>query len=921
MAGVGALVVGSLVLMPTLSSADGVDHGTRIVGGRGVQRTTAELAGASHGREPHRAWPARGSGVAKTQSPDALPVRIPGVRQTSPRVAVTNPLTFDGPALENSVTPPDTQGDIGTTQFFITLNTRFKTFTRAGSADGVVDESGDDFFAGEMSPLPPAPRNCNFTSDPHVRFDRLAQRWFIVMIDVPGCDGASANRVMIAVSDGPTITAGTVWTFFHIDAPAGTLADYPTLGIDANALYIGVNDFATTTGSFTASAGYVLRKSSLLGGGPIVSTRFVLAAGSGSGPFTPQGVDDPYDADAHGHFVGVDNAAFGKLDVVTVTNPGGSPTVSTAPLSISSTNFPVPVPHLGNTVGSNGRLDALDDRLFAATMTADGHIWTAHNVGVNSVGGSTSPTRDASRWYEISPGTPVLVQSGTIFDNAATSPVSFWIPTVAVSGQAVMAIGGSAASAGTHADAWYAARLPTDPAGTTDVPARYTASAFSYNPAFDPGTASGRRWGDYSLTRVDPNDNQTLWTIQEYVNATDSWGVKVAKLRAPGPATPAATSAPVPQGATSTHVTLTGTASGGSGWYDPGAAFPQRLGVTIGCGVQVNSVQVVSPTELDLDLDTTGSSLGACSVTTTNPDGQQTTGTDALVVVRYQPDGLLKPTASASFIGDNVYDLTGAGQSVTAPTAHGATQQFDIGVQNDGTTPDNFVLTGAGSAGGITAHYYSGTTDITSAVVAGTFDTGSLDPGAAASYRLTLTVGASAPTGSIRSWPVTARSVHQSTKADVVKPGVKVTGYQPDGMIRTRSSVFVGNNVYNTTGTNQAAKAKTRRTKKAVFYLKVQNDGTFTDTFRLKGPGKKPGVAVTYLAGSTGTTTITSAVTHGTYTLTNLAPGTTRVIRLVVKVKRGASIGAQRSWLITATSTHDGTRKDAVLAKIKVIRG
>jgi hypothetical protein len=834
---------------------------------------------------------------------------------------VTNPLSFDGPALENNITPPDTQGDIGTTQFFITLNTRFKTFTRAGSADGVVDESGDDFFAGVMSPLPPAPRNCNFTSDPHVRFDRLAQRWFLVMIDVPGCDGASANRVMIAVSDGPTITAGTVWSFFHMDAPAGTLTDYPTLGIDANALYIGVNDFATTTGSFTDSAGYVVRKSSLLSGGPIVSTRFVLAAGSGSGPFTPQGVDDPYNADAHGHFVGVDNAAFGKLDVVTVTNPGGSSAVSTAALAVSSTNLPVPVPHLGNTGGNNGRLDALDDRLFAATMTADGHIWAAHNIGVNSSGGSTSPTRDASRWYEISPGAPVLVQSGTIFDNAATNPVSYWIPTVAVSGQRVMAIGGSAASANTHADGWYAGRLPTDPAGATDVPARYTASAFSYNPAFDPGGASGRRWGDYSLTRVDPNDNQTLWTIQEYVNATDSWGVRVAKLRAPGPATPAATSAPVPQGESSTHVALTGTASGGSGWYDPGSGFPQRLGVAVGCGVRVNSVHVDSPTELDLDLDTTGASPGACSVTTTNPDGQQTTGTDALVVERYQPDGLLKPAGSATFIGDSVYNLTGAGQSITAPTPHDASQQFDIGVQNDGTTPDHFVLTGAGSSGGITAHYYSGTTDITSAVVAGTFHTGSLDPGAAATYRLTLTVGSSAPAGSTRSWPVTARSAHQSTKADTVKPGVEVTGYQPDGLIKKRTTAYVGNNIYNTTGMSQAVRARVKRTRKAVFYLEVQNDGTFTDTFRLKAAGNKPGVVVTYLAGSTGTTAITSAVTHGAYSVANLAPGTTRVIRLVVKVKRGISIGARRSWLIVATSAHSGTRKDAVLAKIKVIRG
>src|SRR5919201_1469475 len=118
-----------------------------------------------------------------------------------------------------------------------------------------------------------------------------------------------------------------------------------------------------------------------------------------------------------------------------------------------------------------------------------------------------------------------------------------------------MAIGGSVAGAGARVDAWFSGRLPGDPSGQLDTPTRYTGSTSSYNPPDDPGGSFGRRWGDYSLTRVDPDDNQTMWTIQEYVQAANTRGVRIAKLKAPPPATPASPSpASVATGQASTTV-------------------------------------------------------------------------------------------------------------------------------------------------------------------------------------------------------------------------------------------------------------------------------------------------------------------------------------------------------------------------------
>ena len=101
------------------------------------------------------------------------------------------------------------------------------------------------------------------------------------------------------------------------------------------------------------------------------------------------------------------------------------------------------------------------------------------------------------------------------------------------------------------------------------APANYTASSQGYN--VDTGE-SVYRWGDYSHTSVDPCDGQTFWTIQEYVDSTNSWGVKVGKIPAPAPATPASTSpSAVLAGQASTTVTLTGTSTSGSGFWDPGS--------------------------------------------------------------------------------------------------------------------------------------------------------------------------------------------------------------------------------------------------------------------------------------------------------------------------------------------------------------
>ena len=629
--------------------------GQRLPGQAGIRLSTAELMQRQASAGPAQPRPERELEYPDRrglpQNPDALPLaQWPPADSHAPSpapspAAHTAGLAFDGATLtDTGAFPPDSMGAVGPTQFVTFVNGRLRTFSKAGTADGMINADPDVFFASVMTPVSP-PVVLNFTSDPLVRYDRLSARWVLAIIDVPctngTCTATAANRVLIAVSDAAsngTISGSTVWTFFFFQGDPGTnFLDYPSLGIDANALYIGGNMFSSA-GSFVGTNGYVVQKTSVLSAGPIVVNAFAnLAAGTGAGPFSPRGVDNLDPAASEGYFIGVDNAVFSQLDLRRVTNPGSvSPTLSgNITLTVPTTTFPNPVTHLGNTGGNNGRLDSLDDRLFAATLR-NGRLWTAHNFRVSSAGvaSTTAAARNASRWYEIQnvAATPSLVQSGTVFDNAATLAAArqYFIPSITVTGQGHAVIGFTAAGTPIGATPAYTSRLAGDTLGSMSGPPGAAATTFgtstaNYNPPSDPGGSGGRRWGDYSFTSVDPLDDMTVWTIQEYNQATNSYAVRVGKLLAPPPATPTCSGSPIPFTGPTGDVVISATSSAGSGFFDPGPNLPapalpfSHLSASV-TNATVNSVTYNTPTQVTLNI--TSTVAGLQNVTLTNPDGQ-----------------------------------------------------------------------------------------------------------------------------------------------------------------------------------------------------------------------------------------------------------------------------------------------------------
>ena len=548
--------------------------------------------------------------------------------------------------------PPDAMGAVGPAQFIVAVNNAIITYDKStGAADGVLNVSPGTFFSSVSS-------TAN-VSDPRIRYDRLSDRWFIVVIDRK----ASDNQALVAVSSGGTITASSSWSFFKFIPEPSMFADYPTLGIDANALYIGTNNFGGS--SFSGTSIFVIRKSSILGTGPIVLTSFHAT----NEMFTPTGADNADPLATEGYVIGDDASFYSRLQLRRVSDPGGTPTLSSPVALNTPIDYVSPISVQTDSIA----LDGLGTRVINARFRA-GHLWLTHNVGVDNTGASTTATtitRDGMRWYDItgvaSGETPTFNQVGTVFQPSAsndTSQRSYWDGSINVSGQGHVVLGATAAGSLEPPSAAVTSRLANDSPNTMRDPSIYAVGA-TYS-------ATSARWGDYSMTSVDPEDDMTFWTIVEYSNPeTKQWSVQVLQLNAPLPATPTDCSpATIAPGSSNLSVAVTGVSSNGSGFFDPGTGFARHLTASVsGTGVTVNSVSYTDATHITLNVTAAGNAApGARTITVTNPDGQSVTsssifsveGTPVVGLPSVQTNAATSITLSSAMLNGTVTNDGGA---------------------------------------------------------------------------------------------------------------------------------------------------------------------------------------------------------------------------------------------------------------------
>jgi hypothetical protein len=122
-----------------------------------------------------------------------------------------------------------------------------------------------------------------------------------------------------------------------------------------------------------------------------------------------------------------------------------------------------------------------------------------------------------------------------------------------------------------------------------------------------------------------------------------------------------------------------------------------------------------------------------------------------------RPDGLIRKQGSTWWKGGNVYG-SAADQTIRQRAHRRHTVASFWRVQNDGVRTDAFTLAGTHGTARYKVRYFAGGVDVTRAVVAGTYHTATLAPGARTTVRVEVTPTARARVGRARTFTLRATS-------------------------------------------------------------------------------------------------------------------------------------------------------------------
>ena len=385
--------------------------------------------------------------------------------------------------------PPDTVGAVGIDHFVEAVNSNLSVFEKTTGARVVNISLATLFGIG----------GGGFAGDPRVVFDPDSERFIVIGTDF-------GDRIYLGVSMTSDPTGAFFTTFFITDGgvDAGDFPDYPTLGVDNEGIYVGLNQFG---GGVTGTI-FAIDKAPLIAASPSLGTITAFRELPTGGTIQPTvNYDDP------GVVYLISFASGSSLQLSSIDGPLTAPTLTDiGTVDIPAFGFPPDVEALGSTVP----LDSVDSRLMNA-IYRNGSVWAAHAVDVDG--------RAAARWYEADPVTLTAVQVGTVAD----SELGLVMPTIAVNSRGDAVIGMTGASPTQFGSAFFAGRLATDPLSATSGPVEYRAGENFYEIVDGAGR---NRWGDYSLTSVDPVDDLTFWTVQEYAGPEgDLWDTEIAEIR------------------------------------------------------------------------------------------------------------------------------------------------------------------------------------------------------------------------------------------------------------------------------------------------------------------------------------------------------------------------------------------------------
>jgi hypothetical protein len=469
-------------------------------------------------------------------SPDPVVDKGSTLRSLAPSIPAPI-LSFDGipfPGVGCNCAPPDTNGEVGATQYVQMVNEGYQVFDKTTGNSVLGPNSISSLWSGFGGAC-----QTGGAGDPVVLYDQLANRWVISQF-ASATGGSPITDECVAVSTTSDATGTYNRYGFHLGS---NFYDYPHLGVWPDAYYMSMNVFNSTGTAYLGPQPFAFDRTAMLAGAPASFISPVGPLGSSVPPFLPADLDGSTlpPAGAPNTFLGfpssnqytayhfhVDFLTPANSTFTTFATPAAAGFTSLCPTTRSC------VPQLGVT--SANKLDGIGDRLMfrLAYRNFGDHESLVGNFTVSSGGVA------GIRWFELRGVTAGPV---TVFQESTYQPDTTWrwMGSTAMDGQGNLAIGFSASSGTINPQIRYAGRLATDPINTL---AQGEAHLFDGTGS---QTGTSNRWGDYSALTVDPVDDATFWYTNEYypTTTTFNWRTRIGSFKlATGNPTPTPTPTP-----------------------------------------------------------------------------------------------------------------------------------------------------------------------------------------------------------------------------------------------------------------------------------------------------------------------------------------------------------------------------------------
>lgn len=423
---------------------------------------------------------------------------------------------YDGASFGRNFIPPDTMGAVGRTQYMETSNGAYAVFDKAtGTRTALMSDVAFWAAAGQTGA----------NGDSRIMYNAAASRWVAISF------GANTKDLQIAVSDTDNALGGWKSTKFEGFAGFGfgATADYPTLALDRNAVYIGTNNFAPAVSgganSFRGTTLNVIPLNSVFGaGGPSVANmkQFVTPyPGSGEDRgFAIQGVNSR-SAGSTGKIVAAslynyDSLGY-KVNGLSASDATGSTTGPITYLGQASYTSPGPGRQPSVAIPANRRvIDTLDERISSSAYEANGKIYMVQTVDSGLDGDDEARVR----YTVLDANTFAILSQGDI----GAAGYDYYQGSIAVNehGQVVIGYNRSGLDASTGKISFMAQSFSTDGSGNLvalsgELLLKESLTDDYHNGSLYGQPAAGRqRWGDYSQVSLDPEDSSKFWVIGEF---------------------------------------------------------------------------------------------------------------------------------------------------------------------------------------------------------------------------------------------------------------------------------------------------------------------------------------------------------------------------------------------------------------------